>query len=899
MGIISPIFSDTENDQVLLAAGDIIDTTEEYDLGFERAAIYVKGDGTTVTVEGGAAIFMPIDPGGASVVGIRARADDVTINFAGDIYSDGEFAYGILSDGSGTTLNASGLIEMNGYGAQGIFLTDSVSDISADILMGGNDAQGVVVIGETGSVVDFSGNLAAFGDFSVGIRLFSFNGDDSRHSLDMSGNITTFGFFSDGIFGHGDLPIDYDVSGTITTYGDRSFGLNNETSDATINVSGDTETYGFLGVGIVNFGHDTSIDFTGSTMTFGERGYGIYSDANNVTINMDGSLVSSGTRGHGVWNLGNENVLNVSGTIDVTGFSTFGTIQSGENNATTVTGDISAVRIGVYSQGSGNTIDVSGHVFGGLSAIEAQGIESVNITGTVESDAFFSAVIFSRGGTREIDVSGTVIGPGYGLNIEDYGTLDVSGTVTISADATFLRGVYAAFGESADVSGSINVNGLTGIGVELLEFDQASISGNFLGDYEWDGSAVSVSFGRVAEISGNLTLNAPSGAALFASNVQEVVFSGDASADGAIGILATNIDYLSVSGTVTAGGDNAAGLVAGLQFYPESTIDISGRIHATGQQLPVDPFFPQGPDGVAIEFVNFDPEPLVANLSNSGEIVSDNGAGIRVTRFTFFEGAGIANIHNEAGGLISGVVGIQGHDGVENVINDGRIVGDVLLDSGDDTFTASGASRVEGLVDGGDGNDVISGSNGSDTFLGGAGNDTISGGNGADVIVGGEGDDMLTGGNGPDTFHTGANSGNDVITDFGAEDTIVFNDGSGVTGLGDLTVVDTVDGALIDWGTGDSILLSGVDSSDLNDGQFAFGGDAPSATALPGMSALLDTGGGEDLGAMASLFANDMQGSPSLSHIANLPASQSAYDHGLGSMATLLTEGMPVGDAVA
>jgi Ca2+-binding RTX toxin-like protein len=69
----------------------------------------------------------------------------------------------------------------------------------------------------------------------------------------------------------------------------------------------------------------------------------------------------------------------------------------------------------------------------------------------------------------------------------------------------------------------------------------------------------------------------------------------------------------------------------------------------------------------------------------------------------------------------------------------------------------SGNDRITGRA----GNDVLNGGPGDDTIAGDAGNDVIDGGPGDDVLLGGAGNDTITGGPGADVIAGGA--GNDVI----------------------------------------------------------------------------------------------------------------------------------------
>lgn len=121
-------------------------------------------------------------------------------------------------------------------------------------------------------------------------------------------------------------------------------------------------------------------------------------------------------------------------------------------------------------------------------------------------------------------------------------------------------------------------------------------------------------------------------------------------------------------------------------------------------------------------------------------------------------------------------------------------------------------------VDGGNGNDTITGSpffgdsllggDGKDTIIGQGGNDTIDGGDGTDSITGGDGDDSLIGEDGNDTI-TG-DAGNDNITGGNHQDSIDGGAGNDTIDSGQSN--DTVNG-----GTGDDF-INGMDGSDVLNG---------------------------------------------------------------------------------
>ncbi len=85
-------------------------------------------------------------------------------------------------------------------------------------------------------------------------------------------------------------------------------------------------------------------------------------------------------------------------------------------------------------------------------------------------------------------------------------------------------------------------------------------------------------------------------------------------------------------------------------------------------------------------------------------------------------------------------------------------------------------------LNGGEGNDTITGGSGSDVISGGAGDDTLVGGPGTDVLQGGDGNDTLTGGTGADAHLGGA--GNDRM---------IWNNGDGTDVMEGEIGADTVE----------------------------------------------------------------------------------------------------------
>ena len=85
----------------------------------------------------------------------------------------------------------------------------------------------------------------------------------------------------------------------------------------------------------------------------------------------------------------------------------------------------------------------------------------------------------------------------------------------------------------------------------------------------------------------------------------------------------------------------------------------------------------------------------------------------------------------------------------------------VLGNDGDDNLTLASTVTIGGILNGGLGDDTLTGSSGNDILLGGEGDDKLMGMGGNDVLIGGDGHDSLTGGNGDDLLIGGATSYDD------------------------------------------------------------------------------------------------------------------------------------------
>ena len=111
----------------------------------------------------------------------------------------------------------------------------------------------------------------------------------------------------------------------------------------------------------------------------------------------------------------------------------------------------------------------------------------------------------------------------------------------------------------------------------------------------------------------------------------------------------------------------------------------------------------------------------------------------------------------------------------------------------------------------------------TDIVRGGDGNDSIDGGCGNDTLVGGRGDDILTGGGDADVFvFEDDRTRADTITNFEDGLDIIQIGFYGFTGVGDLSLSQIGDDAVITLSDRDSITIEDMLITDLTDANFDF-----------------------------------------------------------------------------
>jgi VCBS repeat-containing protein len=176
--------------------------------------------------------------------------------------------------------------------------------------------------------------------------------------------------------------------------------------------------------------------------------------------------------------------------------------------------------------------------------------------------------------------------------------------------------------------------------------------------------------------------------------------------------------------------------------------------------------------------------------------------------------------------------------------------GNDLLSGSTGSDTLSGGNGSDSLS-GGFGNDVLSGGNGGDTLSGGGGNDVLIGGNDGDTLNGGEGADTIIGGNGDDMLYL--DEFDKVVDGQNGFDTLLFTqsgqtlDLTSNTGIAGIEAIQMLDGGY------NSLTLSAADILRISDNDtLVINGDETSSVTF--------TDGGWQLTSLAddgsSVFSN-------------------------------------------
>lgn len=324
-----------------------------------------------------------------------------------------------------------------------------------------------------------------------------------------------------------------------------------------------------------------------------------------------------------------------------------------------------------------------------------------------------------------------------------------------------------------------------------------------------------------------------------ADNVENLILSGAANINGTGNNLGNQLTGNSGNNVLTGGGGNdilnggkgADTMVGGSgndTYYVDSIND--AVVEQAGG----------GKDSV-FSSVSFKLSANVENLTLTGA-ENTNGTGNDLgNQLTGNDGNNVL-IGGAANDVINGARGADtliGGAGNDTYYVDN--VGDVVIEkvgSGMDTVVSTVtfklSANVENLTLSGTLNSNGTGNNSGNHLTGNSGANVLTGGDGNDVIDGGKGNDLLIGGLGNDTFRFGVGHGHDKILDFSAHgERDVVDLSSFRTTLGQISIYHSGHDTIINFASGDSLYLVGVDQVKLQ-GDYLVAATASAGGGLPG-----------------------------------------------------------------
>jgi hypothetical protein len=393
--------------------------------------------------------------------------------------------------------------------------------------------------------------------------------------------------------------------------------------------------------------------------------------------------------------------------VDPTGFDiTVTGIQFEIDGTVTVTSAEAAVTGVVTTEGDSGSLVMTIGASGSL-IVTGSGDGAV-VTGVQTED--FDADFVNRGSLQVLAAEGSAFGM---VTHESESDLDNYGTLEVTArDQGF--GIYIDSNTHSTNDGTIRVVAREAIGIEEID----------------EGGAVLWNDGMLLAIG-----KGPNGSA--------------------IGMLGVDGPDIFNTGTIRA---TAQGVAAGLVLHVKDSFSNDGSI--IGVSRGADPSFGMVFDNGEV----FNGGLIKGDIALAGSDIYDSYAGgsdpVSGDSFT-----------NESGGRLLGKVMMGGGDDVlvnGSGVSIARIIGDIDLGEGNDSFASNHHGFIDGVVFGGLGNDRLTGSLYADTLFGdefedsaGGGNDRLCGVRGDDFMIGGQGRDILIGGAGADSLGGGA--GDDVF----------------------------------------------------------------------------------------------------------------------------------------
>jgi hypothetical protein len=462
----------------------------------------------------------------------------------------------------------------------------------------------------------------------------------------------------------------------------------------TVDEDDDVLTTSTVGDLIVNFGELT---------TTGDLANGIFANADDVTVRHFASIETRGLGAAGIFVEGENARIENYGSVRTTGNLTEDELFFSEG--------IFALGDGFYIANFGK-VQVEGDAASGMVGLGADGtIINFNL---VESSAAGSSVLVADGDRSQVINAGQVKVTGTDTAALWVGGVDASalnlGQIVLTETGNAMQGVRGdthltnkgVIKVTAD--DSVGMGGFFGDHHELSNFGTIKIKGVF-------------SIGMTADGAGPPFLPQELGAEHEILNAGSILTEGDLSFGISLGVRSRGFvpaedGTITNSGLIQTKGDGAAGIVMighGHHLINMGRVTTNGGA-AFGETLEV---------AINAASVVVSGDDAVVENTHSGIIESKKAASaaveLNVLAATDLPAADTSS-SLENFGLIKAVkVAVLGGAGQEQVINHGRIVGDVDLGAGDDEFVADSGGVLTGTLKLGAGDDLVRVENGSGT----------------------------------------------------------------------------------------------------------------------------------------------------------------------------------------
>lgn len=559
-------------------------------------------------------------------------------------------------------------------------------------------------------------------------------------------------------------------------------------------------------------------------------------------------------------NSGTARIQNIE-TINILGeYVTTGLDVTNVSNATTLNLD-SKIVSGAATASNLNSLNVSNVVAGDNIATLTVSSSAVGTRDTIYADANAATTVNVTGNAGGVDTYDVTVADATALTLSTFTTVDTV-TVNTAGSTLDLTGVATLgtlnINNSADLAVSVTTavaddTIITGSGDTTVTTTGAILDG--LSMSNTGSGALTVSLGTTLTgedfkeiVADNLNFTADFGGAvaITVNENSQIDLVGDVAASGAATIELENVTGDITTGTLllNVSQDQTASITTG------SNVDTL-LISATPDEATDTDSNSDGFDNTHITLgtltLNAATATVVAIGSSDLEFTSlVNAADVVVTSTTMTGDLTIGSVDTDGNGAQTFDVTVLAGSGDDSIaVNaDDTTTALVLGGYGDDTLSATdaGTDANNAATDystiklyGEAGDDTISATvavdaNNADVVVldGGAGNDIITGSAAVDTIVGGTGDDVINGGASADTISTG--TGSDIVTIASGEDGDTISDFTTgtdtlvLTGAGvniDVTTLTapSATGAYtnLDATANFDVTLTGVSATDLSD----------------------------------------------------------------------------------